>query len=276
MTTLAELERDLDTDPLALRLSLITVPLLSSNLCLDLRAPVGSHRGGSGRGNRAAGIGVVAAAAALILGVTPAGAVIARTVLPAGLQQFFGIVSGAPTQLTPPGGGAPPSRTAPGRESPSPAPCSQGTPPGNFVCLPNLSLQEAQRQVDFAIPVPLALPSGLSFRGALVDTARSVYISYRLVNGASGGLGLSITQGSPVGGPSVPATSVQPAVVDGEPAYYVAGDYEDAGPGTTAHWNPSADSNQLTWRHNGLTFDLTSEGLHLSEAELIAVAETVQ
>jgi len=271
MTRLMELERALDQDPLAMRLSGVTVAPISWNLRLALSGavPPGATVGRRRRWAAAAAVAMVAVS--LILSVTPAGAALARAVLPSGLQQFFGIVSGAPTQLSPPGGAVAPRGPA------RPLECAQavGLQSNGVMCLPDLSLADAQRQVDFTIPTPSMLPGGLIFRGALVGSPRSVFFSYRLENGASGGLGLWVKEDPPVGGPTVPAGSIQAAKVNGSPAYYVHGDYEDDGPGTVARWNPNADAYELTWRHNGVTFDLTAGTLHLSEADFIQIAESV-
>jgi hypothetical protein len=189
------------------------------------------------------------------------------------MQQFFGIVSGAPVTLSPPANRVTPM---PGK---SPVPCSQVPPPtGNLtgvLCYPDLSLPAAQSRVAFTIPTPSTLPRVVTYYGALVDSPRSVMLSYRSVTKASAGLGLSIDEGPQVGGSAVPSGSLEPVQVDGNPAFYVRGDYESSGPGAVAHWNPNGKAQELTWRHNGLTFDMTSAGLHLSEAEFIQIAESM-
>jgi hypothetical protein len=269
------IERALEDDPLAMRLLRIVVAPMSSDVRVALSAgasprPVVRRR----RWGAAIAVATVVVLAALF--VTPAGAALARAVLPSGLQQFFGIASGAPTQLIPPGGASVPHGQA--RQTGSSAasmPCSQAVPLSQVVCLPDLSLADTQRGVDFTIPTPTMLPAGVSFRGGLVDSPRSAYISYRLNNGAPGGLALWIKEGTPLGGSAVPTGSIQAAQVNGSPAYYVHGDYEDNGPGTVARWNPNADADELTWQRNGMTFDLTAGSLHLSKAEIIQIAESV-
>jgi len=79
-----------------------------------------------------------------------------------------------------------------------------------------------------------------------------------------------------VGGSAVPSSSAQRVRVEGGPAYYVHGAYEDVGPGTIAAWNPAADDEELTWQHNGMVYDLTAGGLHLASNDLTRIAESVR
>jgi hypothetical protein len=273
MTKWMAIEHGLDTDPLAVRLSAATVPPISSELRLSLLSACSARPFGGSRRRLAIGLTIAALAVALGMILTPVGAVVARSVLPQGMQQFFGIVSGAPVTLSPPSNRVTPM---PGT---SPVPCSQVPPPtGNLtgvLCYPDLSLAAAQNRVTFTIPTPSTLPNGVTYYGAIVDSPRSVMLSYRSVTKASAGLGLSIDEGTQVGGSAVPSGSLEPVQVDGNPAYYVRGDYESSGPGAVAHWNPNGNAEELTWRQNGLTFDMTSGGLHLSEAEFIHIAESV-
>jgi hypothetical protein len=277
MTRLMDIERALEDDPLAIRLSRISVAPMSSDVRVALSAAIPPRPAPRRRRRWGAAAAVAAVVVSLALFVTPAGAALARAVLPSGLQQFFGIVSGAPTQLIPPGGAsAPHGPTSQTGSSAASMPCSKAAPLSQVVCLPDLSLTDTQRGVDFIIPTPAMLPAGVSFRGGLVDSPRSAYISYRLNDGAPGGLAVWIKEGTPMGGPAVPTGSIQAAEVDGSPAYYVHGDYEDSGPGTVASWNPNADAEELTWQHNGLTFDLTAGSLQLSKVEFFQIAESVR
>ncbi|HEY2703780.1 MAG TPA: hypothetical protein VGL20_08830 [Candidatus Dormibacteraeota bacterium] len=284
MTSVTEIERALDSDPLAVRLSEAEVPSVSAELWAAVLsgarpAPKRRHRR-----RLIAGLGGGAVALSLLV-VTPAGASIARAVLPHGLQQRLGLVVGAPAELTPPGG-----RTVAGSHaSGSALPCSQvpHNPPTlsagsrggtahvsqQFECYPDLGLTAAQGQVSFTIPTPTSLPSGVTFRGALVASAHSVFLTYRDASSRKT-LGLWVTKGAPVGGSAVP--SAQRVQVDGGPAFYVHGSYDDSGPGTTARWNPAADAEELTWQHDGMTYDLTATGLHFSSTDLIRIAESVR
>jgi hypothetical protein len=250
------------------------------------RVLAGGHPTPARRRRRRVVAGLGAAAVALsLVAVTPAGAAIARTVLPKGIQQRLGLFEGAPTQLSAPGGL--PAGSGGGSPTASPMPCSQvpAIPPYPQVhhaydCYPDLSLAAAQRQVDFSIPTPAALPGGLSYRGALVgiamgDPKNSVLLTYRDTSGKKS-LGLEVVRGTPGSGSGVPSGSVQRVKVDGSPAYYVHGSYGDDGPGTSARWHPGADDEELTWQHGGFTYDLTTAGLHYSSADLIRIAESVR
>lgn len=193
------------------------------------------------------------ALALIVTLTTPAGtaaaAAIVRSVLPPGLQQRLGLVVGAPPVVTRPPNAQPGIRVT-----------------------PNLSLADAQAKVSFTIHTPRWLPDGVSFQGALVESHDSgVYLAYRRAGG--GGLGLAIHQGTGVGGPAVP--SAERVQVGGSPAYYVHGSYESSGPGTAATWNPAADDGELTWQRNGITYDLTAGGLHLSRTDLVRIAESI-
>jgi hypothetical protein len=129
--------------------------------------------------------------------------------------------------------------------------------------------------VDFTIPTPRSLPAGVSFRGALVDSAHSVYLTYGDAARKTA-VSLWVKNEAPVGGSAVPSSAAQRVQVDGSPAFYVHGAYEDSGPGTVAKWNPNADDQELTWQHDGFTYDMTAEGLHFSSADLIRIAQSVR
>ena len=283
MTRLSEIERALDNDPLATRLGRIEVPPIPEALRFKVLA--GSRPASSGRRRRRVVIGVGAGAVVLAtLTVTPVGARIARAVLPQGVQQKLGLFEGAPTQLSSPGG-LPTGSQRHARASLMP--CSQvpAVPPYPHVpqaygCYPDLSLAAAEARLDFAIPTPAALPAGLSYRGALVGIARgapksSVLLTYRDASGTRS-LGLQVVRGAPQSGSGVPSGSVQRVELDGSPAYYVHGGYGDEGPGSAVRWNPAADDEELTWQHDGFTYDLTTSGLHFSSADLIRIAESVR
>lgn len=271
-----ELEAMLDRDPLGLWLARIDVPPMSSGLPARVLAERRARR--LWRPVLMRGLIVISAVvlAVAMLAATPAGATVGRAILPRGMQQRFGLVEGAPERLTPPPGAK--AGTGPPM---SPVPCSQiaryrpAGPNQGVPCYPDLSVAEAQRRAAFTIPTPRRLPQGLNYRGALVESPTTVYLSYQ-TSAAHGGLGLRIHKGTQTGGSAVPRAGVQTAAVDGSPAVYVHGSYEDSGPGTAATWNPNADADELTWEHGGLTFDLTAGSLHLSKQDMIAIAESVQ
>jgi len=282
MTRLSEIERAVHGDPLGARLARIEVGPVPD--ALRTRVLSGLRAAPPRRGRRVAVALGAGAVAAVALAATPAGAAIARAVLPVGIQQGLGLMEGAPSQLSPPGGL--PAGGGGHRATGSPMPCSQipATPPypqvpHAFECRPDLSVAAAQREVDFTIPTPADLPSGLSFQGALVGiTMGAPRSSVLLTYGDAGGgrsLSLQIVRGTPQSGSAVPSGTVQRLTVDGGPAYYVHGSYGDGGPGTAARWNPGADDEELTWQRDGFTYDLTAAGLHFSSADLIRIAQSV-
>jgi hypothetical protein len=277
----SDIEQRLDADPLAVRLTKLAGPPVthSSRAVIgDLGTPrtVVGQRAGH---RRLVALVAAVSGIALLITVTPAGASIARAVLPEGLQQRLGLVEGAPAVISPPGQGGHVGAGHPAA-SLSPVPCPAlpqrfPTVSSPVECSPSLSLADAQRQVEFHIPLPLALPAGLAYRGALVDSPHSVLVSYRRGDGGIGGMGLAVRDDGAIGGSAVPSGSIQTVTVNGGVAYFVRGAYENAGPGTAAHWNPNADDAELTWQAAGLTFDLTAGSLHLSAADLIRIAESV-
>lgn len=281
MTRLAEVEELLDTDPLAVRLTHVGLPPLSARHRSVLAGSATVARSSARRPRRRYAVAVaVVAAISVVLTITPVGAAIGRAVLPAGLQQRLGLVEGAPSVLTPP------SRVAGAagrRATATTGPCSFSstskrfpTVTGPVECTPSLSLADAQRQVAFRIPVPSVLPQGVTYRGALVLAPHTVYLSYGRPGDQPGAVGLSVRDDAPVGGPAVPAGAAQAvAFGDGTVGYFVRGAYDDNGPGTPAHWDPSADDVELTWQRGTITFDLTAGALHLGEADLLKIAQSV-
>ena len=274
MTTVAELERSIEADPLDDALFAIALPMSSG-----LRAAVlsRSHTRLAHRRRRRILTRTAAGTAAICLvAFTPPGHAVARLVLPEGLQQHLGLMEGAPRTLTPPSGthvGVAPSL--------SPIPCSEVPTPGpsngrGVGCYPDLSIAAVQAKVDFHIATPALLPSGLQYRGALTTGPHDAYLSWKRSDGHPGALSLGIKDGVALrGGSAVPSGTLQPVTVGASPGYLVRGDYEDNGPGTTAHWNPNADDYELTWARGGLTYDLTTSGLHLSVSELLRIGDSV-
>jgi hypothetical protein len=214
------------------------------------------------------------------LAATPAGKAVGRTVLPLGMQQWFGIVSGAPTVVTRP----------PNACSPSLPPISQ-IPPGATVTRPCphggsvsetrpivLSVADAQSRVKFPIHTPTWLPPGLTVAGVEVDSSSSITVVCRRPGDdptlPGRGVYISGHPGRQVGGSAVPSSSVQHVTVDGHPAVYVHGDYE--GPPGVGRWTPTADAEELSWQQDGITYDLLTGGLHLSRADVIQIAESMR
>ena len=271
MNALVDNDELLDRDPLGARLAAADVGHPSARLRatvseMRLRPdrPVHHHR------LVRAVAGLLAAVA--VVAVTPAGAAIGRAILPDGLQQRLGLVVGAPNHLQPSGGGAPTASGVTTGQVPRGTTLIGG---GGDVATPSLSFAEAERLVGFPIPQPRDLRSGIVFRGALVDSTRSVFLHYA-DSANRRAVGLEVRQGTAVGGSAVPAGSVQQVSVDGGTAYFVHGSYEDAGPGTVASWNSAADDVELTWQRGGFTYDLTAARLHLTSSDALQIAESVQ
>jgi hypothetical protein len=265
-------EQSLELDPLAALLAKAEVPPPSNRLRMAILAGVAPH--GSRRYARwSHAAAAVVAGALVILLVTPVSAMVERAVLPLWLQQRAGLV-GASDQVSPPGGAALPQRSNGYATAVSPMPCSQAPREGNVACYPDLSLAAAQKQVAFTIPVPAPLPAGMAVRGVLVESAHSVYLSIGDQNRQKG-FGLWIRETAPSGGSAVPVSAIESTTVKGSPASFVRGSYEDSGPGTVARWNAAADDEELAWQHGGFAYDLTADGLMLSKAQLVVVAESL-
>jgi hypothetical protein len=281
-----DVEATLAVDPLGVRLARVAVPEMSAGLRSSVMAaaadvPSDAARGCESLRTRTVVALAVAVAGVCLLAVTPAGATLARALLPDGMQQRLGLVEGAPTVLTPPSK----ATTTRPHVSLLPLGCSKAlllqNPSvavgggGGVLCRPDLAFADVQRQVDFAIPTPHDLPPGVAYRAGMVNSTHSAFLVF--ARGSSAGtLGLTVNDQAPVGGSAVPVGTVQRVQVFGSTAYFARGDYEDSGPGTAVHWNPSADDEELTWRHGGLTFDLTASSLHLSVADLVRIAESVR
>jgi hypothetical protein len=265
-------DRSLDLDPLAARLAKAEVPPPSTRLRMTVLAGVTRHPSRRyPRWSHAAA--AVVAGALVVLLVTPVSAMVERAVLPGWLQQRTGLV-GAADQLSPPGGAASPQRSNGQAAAASPIPCSQAPSQGNVACYPDLTVAAAQQKVAFTIPVLAPLPAGMAVRGVLVESPHSVYLSVADRNRQKV-FGLWIRETVPSGGSAVPLSAIEPTTVNGSPASYVRGSYEDSGPGTVARWNAAADDQELAWQHGGFAYDLTAHGMKLSKTELIKLAESL-
>lgn len=276
MTTY-EVERLLDSDALAIRLSQLQPVQVPDRLRLRVLA---ESRGRPPRLTIRRVVGGVAAviAALAVLALTPAGGALARAVLPEGLQQRLGLVAGGPTHLSAPSGSQRANTSQP--SPPTLVPCSSTSivpqVSGPTECNPDLSLADAQSRVDFAIPTPSWLPAGVTYRGSSVDSPHSVHMLYLHLPQGSGAVQLTIHDDVPLGGSTVPSGAVQSVTVDGSSAFFVQGAYQDSGPGTSAWWNSNADAEELTWQHDGLTYDLIVGSLRLSHADVVRIADSVR
>src|SRR6266446_6964170 len=95
---------------------------------------------------------------------------------------------------------------------------------------PFYSVYEAQKP-----PANGVHDTGMAVRGVLVESPHSVYLSITDPNRQKG-FGLWIRGTAPSGGSAIPLSAIEPTTVNGSPASYVRGSYEDSGPGTVARW----------------------------------------
>jgi hypothetical protein len=78
----------------------------------------------------------------------------------------------------------------------------------------------------------------------------------------------------PNGGSAVPSSSAHTVRVNGHPAVYVHGGYESSATSNPV-WNPKADVEELSWQADGITYDMSASELHLSQRDLIRMADSV-
>ena len=278
-----EWEDRLARDPLSVRLANVKGPAVSAEfLRRVLTAPrIATTR--QLRGRRVLVSLAVVIVALAVLAATPAGPAIGKAILPAPLQQWFGLVGGAPNVITRPanacsGPGVPPSMV-PGRVYWHT--CANGLRSGYFTPL-YVGLEQAQAQVSFEITTPRWLPAGTAFAGVavfgqdIVDGPSSVSVEYLPFGRTGPGPGIRIQEhpGTQVGGSAAPATAVQHVTVHGQPAVFIRGDYESSGPAGDSVWTPGADDEELSWEHGGLTYDMIAAGLHLTQQDLIRIANS--
>lgn len=291
-----ELDKSLENDPLALRLSRIEDPPVSQELIdrvLSGKRPLRRRRV---RRRHVAVAAVALAALTAGLVATPIGAA------GRGLLQNFGIMPGAPQILQHPGpndcaiyAGAPNTTTRTFTKNgvtitewsrPAPKGCKGygGTLRSWSFKPPIYDVPRAQSLVSFPIRTPSTLPPGLQLVGVSVlpkppdfstyeDQARVIYRP----PGDSSGPNLTVVEqpGTPNGGSGVPSSSVKRITVNGHPAVYTHGTYDQPDPQGPAVWNPNGDVSELAWQADGITFDITAYHLHLSRPDLIKVAESV-
>lgn len=281
MRTTIDVDEMFESDPLAVRLASVEVAPMSATLWQSVRDTPHVGRREQGHPRKWFVAAALLIAALSLAEATPVGATIGRAVLPPGLQQRIGLVTGAPIHVSPiehstaNGSAGPNVQGSPDKRPGAGGAGTITSPRGADAARPNLSLVEAQRAVDFPIQTPAVLPAGATFRGALVDSSHSVFLQYGDAS-SHRSIGLWIRQGEPTGGSLVPSSAIQAVQVNGSSAFYVHGSYEDSGPTTVGTWNPAADAEELTWRHNGMTYNLTSGGFQLSSKDLIQIAESLR
>jgi hypothetical protein len=197
---------------------------------------------------------VTAVALGLLLAVTPARAAVGDFLRFAFVQRF-GTVLVTPRPTPAAGAG-----TAPGAVAGSPQQ------------MPRLTLAEAQQLAGFPIPQPSFLPQGVVFRFAFASTDHTgAVLSYGRVGNESSGMFIQIDQGAPGGGYAIPASAARTVKIHGHDAVYAHGSWDKSG-----NWNGSADAALLSWQGGGFTYVMSYSGLHLSQADMIRIAESLQ
>lgn len=283
------------SDPLAARLARIEDPSLSPELIARVAAGRPAPRRRRFRA-RYAVVPLALLAALSLLAASPAGAAVGRALLPPGMRQRFGLVTGAPTTLHPPGpndcaivAGAPGMRTSTftTREGLTVTEetrlCQNGRTVRSWSYrMPIMDIGRAQVLVNFRIRTATWLPAGLELSGIgmspnppqFTTYADQVSVVYQNAGATLPSPNVTINErpGGRTGGSAVPrATSVS---VNGGPASYVHGSYETVS--GADRWNPTSDTEELSWRADGITYDMTATGLRLTQADMIRIADSIQ
>lgn len=152
-----------------------------------------------------------------------------------------------------------------------------------------ISIEAAQRQVPFHILQPSWLPESLGFTGALVgrgpfgaDAGESieeakakapiqVLLIYRPTMNADANVTLQISDGKLSGGYGFPRERMQDVIVNGKPAVYVKGSWNEK-----SEWNDQVDAANLSWEDSDFTYVLSQYQLGLSPDEMIRIAESIR
>jgi hypothetical protein len=150
---------------------------------------------------------------------------------------------------------------------------------------PLLDLQQAQGLVSFRIRTASWVPAGMQLRGVYVYPKSPDYAAYNPDDasvtyghvGSSSGPVVTIDErrGAPFGGSAVPSSAASTVRVNGRPAVYAHGNWEPSSTGSPKVWNPKQDVGELSWQADGITYDMIAAGLHLSEADMIRIADSV-
>jgi hypothetical protein len=202
----------------------------------------------------------IATLAVVLVTATPVGAAVSRQLLPYGVLQRFGLVLVSPTPVTQ---NAP---TGPASARPTAAAGISGGP-----STPSLTLQQAQAQARFPIRTPSWLPPNVVFRGALVASDGTVVVSYRRVDDPSKGMFIQMQPGPTVGGYAVPSSAAKAIRVDGAPAVYAHGSWDQSG-----NWHAEADAELVSWESGGMAYVLSASSLGLSRDDMIRIASSLR
>lgn len=172
--------------------------------------------------------------------------------------------------------------------------------------IPPISLEEAQAQVPFTIPMPAILPEGFELWAARVGTGPhgesmdedgnrivtvppiAVILHFKPDEDNQGRYHPEATLGLDImdriglsGGYAAPAGSEQEVDVNGNSAVFVKGAWirpdENKPPSPdNLIWDDAYDAAMLSWEANGLTYILSGSHLGLSQEDYIRIAESVR
>jgi hypothetical protein len=151
---------------------------------------------------------------------------------------------------------------------------------------PLLDLQQAQGMVSFRIRTASWVPAGMQLQGVHMYPKPPDYSDYNHDDatvtygrvGTSRGAVVSIEErrGTPFGGSAVPSSRARTVRVNGRPAVYAHGNWEPSSTGPPTVWNPNQDVEELSWQADGITYDVIAAGLHLSESDMIRIADSIR
>jgi hypothetical protein len=295
-----EWEESLARDPLALRLSHIDHPPASQ----ALRARVLSGARAL-RARRIRGGHVLLAAAGVIIALSAVAATPAGSAARSALGQRFGVMVVGPAASQKPEANDCVIYKGPSGISPNTTvttftrngmtftkmtrKCRKG---GSITSVgfspPLLDLQQAQGLISFRIRTATWAPAGMQLRGVYVYPKSPDFTNYNPDDasvtyghlGTSSGPVVSIDEqrGTPFGGSAVPSSAARTVRVNGRPAVYAHGNWIPSSiPGAPpTRWNPNVDREELSWQADGMTFDISAEGLHLSERDMIRIADSIR
>ncbi len=131
--------------------------------------------------------------------------------------------------------------------------------------IPQVTLEEAQAQVPFHIPVFTWLPPGLELGGAHVSPPDWAHIYYKPTPSSpypsEAGIGLAVTRGEDPAQIDIDGTQRRGDImVNGQPARYWAGE----------------SRGMLRWEADGFSYTLTYSGLDLDREDVKRLAESLE
>ncbi len=129
-----------------------------------------------------------------------------------------------------------------------------------------VALDEAQQQVRFDIPELTWLPDGVTLQGVLVAGPKDLAVVYRPSAEVEENVTLQVTVGHPEGGYIIDPRTAQDVQVGEHPAVYAR----------RADASTGVDLVELSWADDRFTYMLSAFNLHLDQADMIRIAESVR